>query len=190
MIYTVGHSNQPLERFAAILRQHAITALADVRSSPYSRFNPQFNRESLKNSLAQVGIKYVFLGEELGARTKDRSCYAAGKVSYARLAATELFQHGLDRLQSGMREHRIAMMCAEKEPLECHRTILVARQLVNRSVSVRHILGDGSVEPHDELVARLRRSLDLPEHDMFRSDDELTNEAYERQGQRIAYVEP
>jgi uncharacterized protein (DUF488 family) len=98
MIYTIGHSNQPIERFIALLQQHAVDAVADVRSTPYSRFNPQFRKEKLRAALAAAGIRYVFLGEELGARSKDPACYDDGRVSYARLAATDLFRHGLDRL--------------------------------------------------------------------------------------------
>ena len=189
MIYTIGHSNHSVERFVGLLRQHHITAVADVRSQPYSRFNPQFNRETLKRSLAEGGIRYAFLGEELGARSKDRSCYEGSRVSYARLAATDLFREGLQRLKTGMGEHTIAIMCAEKDPLECHRTILVSRQLTVQGIEVAHILESGSLEPHAHALVRLRRQLRIPEHDMFRSDEQLSGEAYELQGQRIAYVE-
>jgi len=129
IIFTIGHSTHPAERFIALLKQHDITALADVRSKPYSRMNPQFNREDLKKALSESGIAYVFLGKELGARTEDRSCYHEGKVQYGRLAQTELFRHGLDRVQEGAKKYRIALMCAEKDPLVCHHTILVARHL-------------------------------------------------------------
>jgi uncharacterized protein (DUF488 family) len=190
MIYTIGHSNHTIEKFLDLLSLHQITVLADVRSSPYSKRNRQFNRETLTQSLAQRDIRYVFLGEELGARSKDRSCYSGGKVVYARLATTELFQEGVRRLRAGMNEHRVAMMCAEKEPLECHRTILVARRLVADGVYVVHILEAGMLETHAEAMARLRRRLKIPERDMFKSDGELDDEAYERQEQRIAYVEP
>src|ERR1700730_12916411 len=114
MIYTIGHSKHPIERFVALLQQHGIDALADVRSTPYSRFNPQFNREKLQASLAAAGIRYVFLGEELGARSKDASCYdEEGRVSYAKLAQTAPFRAGIERLLTGMQpagvpEHRIA----------------------------------------------------------------------------------
>jgi uncharacterized protein (DUF488 family) len=189
MIYTIGHSKHPIDRFVALLRRHAIDAVADVRSTPYSRFNPQFNREKLQPALASAGIRYVFLGEELGARSKDPECYDdSGRVSYAKLAATPSFRHGLDRLLTGMREHRIAMMCAEREPLECHRTILVARELEKLVVPVTHILQDGSLEPNPEAMRRLAAELKLVETDLFRTPAELIEEAYEVQGTRIAYV--
>lgn len=102
MILTIGHSNHPIERFVTLLQQQRASAVADVRSTPYSRFNPQFGRERLRDALASAGIHYVFLGEELGARSADPACYdAEGRVSYAKLAATELFRRGLERLQAG-----------------------------------------------------------------------------------------
>ena len=190
MIYTIGHSNHKIERFLDLLSVHQITAVADVRSTPYSRRNPQFNREKLLQSLAERDVRYVFLGEELGARSKDRSCYNDGKVVYARLAATELFQEGIRRLKTGASEHRVAIMCAEKDPLDCHRTILVARRIVADGVDVAHILATGTLETHAEAMARLRHRLKIPEGDMFRTDVQLDDEAYALQEERIAYVEP
>lgn len=189
LIYTIGHSTHRIERFVELLQTHGITALADVRSTPYSRFNPQFNRETLKQSLNEEQIQYVFLGEELGARSKDPCCYENGRVDFKKLTATASFQNGMERLQTGMATHSIAMMCAEKEPLDCHRTILVARELERRGITVAHILDDGSVEPHGKAISRLRRQLNIPEHDLFRSDAELIEETYLLQSQRIAYVD-
>ena len=189
MICTIGHSNHSIQVFVGLLRQHAVTAVADVRSIPYSRFNPQFRREKLQVALAEVGIQYVFLGEELGARSKDSSCYdAAGRVSYAKLAKTELFRRGIHRLKMGMAEHRISLMCAEREPLECHRTLLVARELVREGVAVSHILGDGSLETHDQALHRLARTLKLTDTDLFSNSADLIEQAYELQAARIAYV--
>lgn len=189
MIYTIGHSKHPIDRFIALVRHHGIDALADVRSTPYSRFNPQFNKEKLQAAVKGAGIRYVFLGEELGARSKDPECYdGQGRLSYSRLAATELFRHGLDRLLTGLRDHRIAIMCAEREPLECHRTILVARELEKLGVPVTHILQDGSLEPNSQTMQRLVHELELPGPDMFRTRAEPIEEAYEKQAMRIAYV--
>jgi uncharacterized protein (DUF488 family) len=191
MIYTIGHSKHLIERFVALLQQHGIDALADVRSTPYSRFNPQFNREKLQASLAAAGIRYVFLGEELGARSKDASCYdEEGRVSYAKLARTAPFRAGIERLLTGLQQHRIAIMCAEREPLDCHRTILVSRELERGGVPVTHILQDGSLEPHRQTMARLASDLKLASTDLFRTPDELIEDAYEKQGSRIAYVRP
>lgn len=189
VVLTVGHSTHSLDAFVALLKQHVVTALADVRSSPYSRFNPQFNREVLAQSLIACGIRYVFLGRELGARSSDRSCYDKGRVQYARLAHTELFRSGIDRVVRGASEYRIALMCAEKEPLECHRTLLVARALEELGVTVEHILADGRLESHDVAMERLLDVLGLPHEDLFRSRDELMAEALELQEARVAYVD-
>ncbi len=168
MILTVGHSNHPIERFIGLLQPHGVTALADVRSTPYSRFNPQFRREKLQAALAAGGIQYVFLGAELGARSEDPAVYDTdGRVSYALLAKTDLFRRGIDRLKTGMATHRIAIMCAEREPLDCHRTVLVSRELVREGVTVTHILADGSVETHDHAMQRLVSQLKLPATDLF-----------------------
>ena len=167
MIFTIGHSTHAIERFVELLRQHGITAVADVRSTPYSRRNPQFNRETLKQSLRDADIGYVFLGEELGARPKDPSCYDDGHIDYRKLAATQPFKTGLERLRSGMTTHRIAIMCAEKEPLDCHRTLLIARELVESGTPVTHILADGGIEPHDATVSRLKEPPQNLQDDMF-----------------------
>jgi len=186
MIYTVGHSNHPIERFTDLLRLQAVGALADVRSTPYSRFNPQFNRERLQRALADAGIRYVFLGEQLGARSQDPTCYDAdGRVSYARLAMTELFQRGLASLRTGI-EGRVALMCAEREPLDCHRTILIARALDRSGIPIGHILADGSLEEHTHAMQRLVAHLKL-DADLFSEPADVIERAYELQASRIAY---
>jgi uncharacterized protein (DUF488 family) len=187
-VFTIGHSTHTLQRFIALLKLHDITALADVRSKPYSRTNPQFDREDLKKQLREVGITYVFLGKELGARSEDPSCYDHGRVQYGRLALTELFRKGLDRVQEGMKKYRLALMCAVKEPLECHRTVLVARHLAALGIPVQHILADGRLESQADLLDRLMRQLGLPESDMFRSHEDVLSDAYRIQESRIAYT--
>jgi uncharacterized protein (DUF488 family) len=186
-VFTIGHSTHPQERLITLLRQHGITAVCDVRSTPYSRVNPQFNREMLKEFLRECGIKYVFLGKELGARSEDPACYENGKVQYDRLARTDLFRQGLERVQKGMQDYRLAIMCAEKEPLECHRAILVSRHLVDLGLEVQHIHADGRLESHVDALSRLAQMFNLLEHDMFRSPEELLADAYRRQEGRIAY---
>jgi uncharacterized protein (DUF488 family) len=188
-VYTIGHSKHTLDEFAGLLKQHGVTALADVRSAPFSRFNPQFNKDVLARELKARGIKYVFLGRELGARSDDRSCYENGRVQYARLARTELFRQGIERVRRGAGEHRIALMCAEKEPLECHRTLLVARALDEQGVEVMHILGDGRLESHREAMERLLEVTGLPRDDLFRSQAELIAEALKRQEDKVAHVD-
>lgn len=151
--------------------------------------NPQFNRETLKDILASQGIKYVFLGTELGARTDDRSCFCNGKVQYELLAKTELFKKGIDRVKKGADDYRVALMCAEKEPLDCHRTILVSRILNDDGIPIRHILGDGTIEEHSHALKRLIAMLRVSSSDMFRSEEVVVEDAYTRRGHQIAYQE-
>lgn len=188
-VFTIGHSNHSPEHFLALLRQHAVTALCDVRSNPYSQRYPQFNREELKESLRLHDIKYVFLGKELGARSEDSSCYDRGKISYERLSQTSLFRQGLDRVQEGAKTHQLAIMCAEKEPTECHRTILVARHLAARGLEIHHILADGAIETHSDALRRMANQLNLRANELhlFCSPDDLITEAYRLQELRIAY---
>ncbi|MBK6581937.1 MAG: DUF488 domain-containing protein [Gammaproteobacteria bacterium] len=188
-VLTVGHSTHTIEAFLALLRQHAVTAIADVRSSPYSRFNPQFNRESLEQILKASGIRYVFLGRELGARSDDLSCYENGQVQYARLARTELFQSGIERVLKGAADLRIALMCAEKDPLDCHRTLLVARALADRGVTIEHVLADGQIESHAATMERLFDVTGMPREDLFHTHAELLQQAISKQESRIAYVD-
>jgi uncharacterized protein (DUF488 family) len=161
--------------------------VGDVRSAPYSRRYPQFSREPLERALREAGIAYVFLGKELGARSDDPSCYENGSVKYDRLAKTQLFQSGLDRVERGMESHTLALLCAEKEPLHCHRTLLVARHLEARGVMVEHILEDGRIELHTDTLKRLLRLLHQPEVDLFRSPEQVVSDGYEAWGNKIAY---
>lgn len=188
-VFTVGHSTHPIEAFIALLKQHGITALADVRSAPYSRFNSQFNKDALERALKEQGIKYVFVGKELGARSEDSSCYKNGRVRYPLLARTALFRQGIERVLKGSQDYRIALMCAEKEPLECHRTLLVARALDDMGVPIQHILADGRLEPHGEAMLRLLDLVGLPREDLFRSREELLADALARQEEKVAYVD-
>ena len=186
-LYTVGHSNHTCDAFVSLLTMHRVTAVADVRSTPYSRRNPQFNRDDIRAALKSLSIQYVFLGKELGARSNDDCCYVDDKVRYSMLAQTALFKSGIERLLEGARSHRIALMCAEKDPLDCHRTILVSRGLVLRGANILHILSGGSIETQDEALRRLVQRLKLGGEDLFRSEAVTVEEAYERQGNLIAY---
>ena len=187
-LYTIGHSTHTLDRFIELLSIHEITAVCDVRSDPYSKFNPQFNRETLQTELKRYGIAYVFLGQELGPRSDDPACYVKGKVDYNRLSQTGLFQEGLGRVRQGMKSYRIALMCAEKDPVMCHRTILVCRHLRVKGMRIRHILDDGSIEENDQAIGRLMELLKLQERDLFTSPEEMIERTYHLQGDRISFV--
>lgn len=163
--------------------------LADVRSSPFSRFNPQFNRENIAEDLRNSGIKYAFFGRALGARADDPSCYMNGKVQYSRLASRQEFREAIARLLKGAVDHRIALMCAEQEPLDCHRTILVSQELLKAGCEVRHIHHNDSLETHAAALERLLDVTGVPRDDLFKNREELLGEALEKQESRIAYQE-
>jgi len=186
-LYTVGHSNHPIEKFIGLLTANGINAVADVRSRPFSRRHPQFNKERLAAQLAQHGIAYVFLGKELGARSEDPACYEDGKVQYPRLAATAAFKTGIERVLAGAEKFRLALMCAEKEPLDCHRTLLVSRALERTGASIAHILADGSVEAQASTMSRLIDLVGLSKEDMFRERDDLIAAACRLREDKIAY---
>jgi uncharacterized protein (DUF488 family) len=185
-LYTVGHSNHAGLRFIDLLQGAEIGCVADVRSTPFSRRNPQFSQKALAASLKDAGIEYWFLGDALGARPKSPDCYEGGKVSYTRIAATSAYQDAIGALIEASHAKRIAVMCAEKEPLECHRTLLVGRALVQRGAELRHILADGRIEPHLDLEARLLR-LAKETVDLLNDRDAALARAYDRQGRRMAY---
>jgi len=189
IVYSIGHSNHEIRNFIWLLHRHNINALADVRSYPYSRFSPQYSKEKLKSALADAGIAYVFLGKELGARSDNPDCYLNGKVQYDLLAEQDIFKEGIDRIHEGSKRFRIALMCAEKDPLECHRALLVSKILYQSGVPVNHIHADASLETHEQFESRLIASCKLPENDMFKSREHFIAEAYAIQGERAAYFD-
>ena len=186
-VYTIGHSNGTAERLLGLLNRHGITAVADVRSQPYSRFNPQFNREDLASVLKASGLEYIFLGHELGARSSNSACHRDGRAQYSLIAKTPAFERGIERLREGMENLRVAILCAEKEPLTCHRSILIGRYLHERSFDVQHILEDGSLEGHDASLLRLLALHGMQENHLFHTRDELVAIAYEKQAEQIEF---
>ena len=186
-IYTIGHSNHSAVRFIDLLRGAGIDCVADVRSMPFSRRNPQFSQKALMASLKDAGIEYWFLGDALGARPKDPECWEDGKVSYARIAASAAFQEAIHALIDGSHARRIALMCAEKEPLDCHRTILVGRALAQRDTELAHIHADGRIESQNELEQRLLH-LAREQVDLLSSRDVALARAYDKRGQQMAFT--
>jgi uncharacterized protein (DUF488 family) len=186
-LFTVGHSTHPISKLIELLVTNHVTTVCDVRSQPYSRYNPQFNRESLERDLEPESIQYVFLGRELGARSEDPSCYDNGRVVYGRIAKTELFRQGIERVTELLHNQNVALLCAEKDPLTCHRTILVAQALANIGIEANHILENGSVETYRNAIERLRREEKLRNNDLFRSQADLDAEAFQSRELKIAY---
>lgn len=189
-LFTIGHSNHELDQFVELLHQHNVTAIADVRSSPYSRFNPQFNRDVLEIAMRRHRIHYAYVGDQLGARRSETDCYVDRKARYDLIAKTPTFAEGLSRIRRGLADHQVALMCAEKDPLMCHRTILICRHLRESAIEIAHILEDGSLESMRQAEDRLLALMRLPSQNLFRSKDELIEEAYDKQAEKIAYVEP
>lgn len=188
-LFTIGHSSHAITRFVELVKMHHIDVLADVRSVPSSRFAPQFNRLTLQRSLKDHGIDYVFLGQELGARPGNSFCFIEGRVDFDRLASQPEFGHGLRRVREGMRQNRVALLCTEQDPLDCHRTILVSEVLYQEGISITHIRSDGSLEPHQDAITRLMGIRKLDQPDLFRDEPERRSEALRLQEHRIAYAD-
>lgn len=186
-LFTIGHSTHTLEYFLGLLKKHQVETICDVRSVPYSQHNPQFNRESLKEQLRVAQISYVFLGRELGARSDNPACYIDGKVQYNYLVEEPIFQEGLIRLRKGIEGLRVALMCAERDPLTCHRTILVCRELRDPDLNIEHILPDGGIETNGAAERRLMSMMDI-RPDLLVSELDCIEQAYEKQARNIAYV--
>ena len=186
-IFTVGYSTHEWEVFLSLLVSQGITALADVRSHPTARLEP-YRRENLAPRLKAADIEYVFLGSELGARRTEPECYIRGRADYGLIAQSETFRRGLKRLEDGARKYRIALMCAEREPLECHRGVLISRVLTQKGWQVSHLLADGTVEEHSQTEKRLIELVGQdPLFDEGLKSTELLKRAYEERGREIAY---
>lgn len=157
-IWSIGHSNHAFERLDALVRSERIEFLVDVRSYPYSRFAPHFNREDLQRAMEMSGIRYLFMGLELGGRPqRDEHYDADGHALYGPMAAEAGFRDAIDRLLHGAQDHRLALLCSCGAPQECHRRLLVGRVLCERGAELHHILPTGEVE--------IERAVSLPHVD-------------------------
>ncbi len=186
--FTIGHSNHAIESLIGLLRQHAVTAIADVRSHPASRRFPDFDRKALQESLHASGIHYVFLGDGLGARPRDPSCYSDHYADFDKMRKSDSFRGALARLQRGARDFRVCLLCAEKEPADCHRTWLVAQTLHEGGALVKHILADGAIERHEDLLNRIAGT-DAGIGSLFGDTEEVLSAVARREGKRVAYRE-
>ncbi len=188
-IFSLGHSTHTYGRFLELVRKAGVTAIADVRTSPFSRHFPHFNRDILKNELRTDGIVYSFLGKELGGRPTGRQFYCDGVADYERMARSPDFTQGLERVLEGARKYHIALMCSEHDPLDCHRCLLVGRVLAERGVGVKHILMDGVIVDHRDIEERLLTSQGRESTDLFLSLSERLAEAYRKRSRKVAYTE-
>jgi uncharacterized protein (DUF488 family) len=185
-LLTIGHSTLPADQFLALLREHSVTAVVDVRSVPFSRRFPWFSNRTLSERLQSKGIAYMMMGDTLGGRPGDPALYSDNVADYDAMAATAEFQSGIDRVIAESKRHHVCLMCAEREPLDCHRCLLVSRALARRGYTVGHILGDGTVEPHAATEERLLAGLRSSVGDLFDDQASPHAEAYRRRAARIA----
>jgi uncharacterized protein (DUF488 family) len=181
-LFTVGHSNHPIERFLELLRRHDIAAVADVRSRPYSRFVPHFSKERLQRILEEEGVGYLYLGRELGGKP-PRGEVPSPAPDYGSRIRQPDFRAGIGRLLEAAGRRRTAMMCRERDPLDCHRLHLICRHVAPLVSQIQHILPNGELEPQAATERRLLARADTGELPLFGGDDALTR-AYDRWWQR------
>jgi uncharacterized protein (DUF488 family) len=172
-VYTIGHSSHPFETFAGLLAGHGIEVVVDTRSAPYSKFAPQFDRECLQKTLATSGLKYLFLGDELGGRPRGDSFYdASGRVLYGKRTSDPAFVAGIERLERGIAQFRVALMCGEEDPAHCHRRLLIGRVLVERAHQLLHIRADGRLETESHVARESNKPLATKQPALFAELDE------------------
>ncbi len=191
-LFTIGYSGLDMPGFVALLRASAVDVVCDVRSTPFSTYKPDFTRGPFRGHLNRAQIKYVFLGDRLGARPKDRSVYVAGQATYDRIAATADFRVGLDRVRDGTRTLTLALVCSERDPIECHRAVLVCRHLGDLRSDIAHIHTDGSVEDQAAFDVRLVAHHGLTPPPLLAKPGDweaAVATAYDRQAAAIAYRE-
>lgn len=188
-VFSIGHSTLSYEEFLRLGREYGITAVADVRSAPYSRRFPHFNRKILFEELRAKKIAYVFLGDELGGRPKDPRFFCDGVADYDQMARVPEFAKGLDRVVEGANRYRIALMCSEHDPLDCHRCLLVGRALRGRDVPVTHILSSGASRTQEQIEENLLAMTghDEAQADIFASREVRLAFAYRDRAKRVAY---
>jgi len=191
-LYSIGYATKTIDTFIAQLNQYNISAVADVRSVPYSKRFYDFHQEALNATLKQAGIHYVYLGEELGPRSNDDAHYnESQQVQFDRLMHSPLYLKGIERLQAGQKKGlTIALMCAEKDPADCHRSLLIAYHLQHDlGATVQHIRHDGNLESQIEMESRLAL-LHNKSADLFASQKQQKTMAYKLQTQLKAYRRP
>lgn len=152
-VFTIGHSNHPMEKFLGLLKENNIEMVVDVRSSPYSRYAIQFNKEALEGLLRARGTKYDFYGDVLGGKPEEREFYdSEGYVLYDRLSQSPKFRHGIRELLKDIERCRVALLCSEEDPSSCHRRMLIARVLFGEDVQALHIRGNGRIQTEEQVA--------------------------------------
>ena len=188
-VFTIGHSTLAIRTFLNLLRKAEITAVADVRSSPFSRRMPHFSRNELRATLKENGMKYVFLGKELGGRPSTQNLFCDGVADYEKMALEPAFLEGIERVASGSKEHTVALMCSEHNPLDCHRCLLVGRVLAERQLPLSHILNSGRIADQREIEDKLLGAAESATDDMFSPRGDRLAKAYRLRAKNVAYRE-
>jgi uncharacterized protein (DUF488 family) len=161
-IYSIGHGGKKIEAFIEELTSFEIEFLIDIRSKPYSKYHPHFSQNELKVSIEKAGIKYVFLGQQLGGLPEDLSCYTDGKVDYEKLKTMDFFISGMERLIGAVKKGiKLAIMCSEADPKECHRTKLIGEELLEKDISLKHIIDKKKVKDQITVMQELTKGLGL-----------------------------
>lgn len=190
LILTIGHSDHDPEVFLERLAVHRIEVLVDVRSHPYSRRLPQFSKSSLTSTLRSAGLRYLYLGEQLGGRPLGNVRNQMIGRGYTAMAATPAFKQAIDRVLTGAACFRLALMCAERDPIDCHRALLVGRALTQAGADLAHIHYDGHLESQRELDQRLLESAGQDGgDDLFSSPEELLTLAFLHQERRVCLTD-
>lgn len=167
-LFSIGHSNHPLEAFLKLLKMHSVEVLIDARSHPQSRHAPHFSAQTLDAAVTKIGAKYLFLGKELGGRPEGRKFYDdEGHVLYSRLAQSPSFLEGIRRLEEEIKNRRAAILCSEEDPTCCHRRLLVGRVLATRGIALDHIRGDGLIQKEEELSLKETRRSNQSQQTLF-----------------------
>jgi uncharacterized protein (DUF488 family) len=157
-LYTIGHGSRSADDFLTLLKEYGIEYLIDVRSIPYSKFHPQFSQKALKLFLEQNGVRYVFMGDELGGRPIDASCYRQGKVDYEILKTKDYFKKGIERLEKAYnKDINVAIMCSERKPSECHRSRLIGKVLDAQGIIVQHIDETGKLKDQKAVASEFNK---------------------------------
>lgn len=155
-IYTIGYGSRSIAELIEVLHQHEIAYLIDVRSAPYSRYKPEFSKAALANELERHSIRYVFMGDSLGGRPDDETCYVNGKVDYEKVKSTAFYQRGIERLHTAFTQQQsVVLMCSEGKPEECHRCKLIGTTLTTQNIPVIHIDENGEQMTQEQIVDRL-----------------------------------
>jgi len=189
LIFTIGHSNHDIDAFISLLLANKVELLIDVRSAPYSKIYPHFNMIPLEVTLKNNFIKYIFFGKSLGGRSNNISDYSEGRVVYDRLAQKAEYISSINELISISAKYKTVLMCSEKEPLECHRALLISKSIEMHNVKIFHIHRDGHIESHTDAVRRLLKIWNLDTPDLFGEDFQRIDEALAKQEGKFAYFD-